>query len=287
MAATPSGGADLHLHTTCSDGLLSPEVMAARAVEESFAAIALTDHDTTEGILRAREAANGALEVVAGVEFGTPNSDPALPEMHLVGLFLDPEHDELRTLLERWRRDRGERAVRMVEKLNRAGMAVTTDEVLAQAGEGIISRVHVARVLAAKGYVPTVGAAFRRWIGRDGPAFVPRERLPVAELIALIHRAGGAAVLAHPALNVQDDAIRSFAEAGLDGIEVYCPDHSAFDATHYEAVARYHDLLASGGSDYHGYVRANAAFGSVRVEMACVEALRTRALEHKERRRHV
>jgi hypothetical protein len=155
-------------------------------------------------------------------------------------------------------------------------------DVLATAGGESISRLHVARALVATGHVGSIAAAFRRWIGNGKPAFVARERPPVAEIIALIHRAGGAAVLAHPGMGVPDDAVAALAGMGLDGIEVFCPYHTWREENHYEEMAKFYDLLISGGSDCHGHNKDQTTLGSIRLAPGHLEALRARAAAHQQ-----
>jgi len=281
-----TSGADLHLHSDCSDGCISPEELVAQAEEKRFAAIALTDHDSVDGIAPASRAASDGMEVISGVEIATPNNDPHLREVHIVGLFVDPTHDELLAKLENWRTERRTRALAIVEKLNQAGMDIRPDDIFKRAAKGNISRAHVAHVLVEKRYVPSIGAAFSRWLGEGRPAFVPRNRPVALDLISLIHRAGGVAVLAHPYQQVQDEDIPKLVEAGIDAIEVSCSDNSWINTNHYEEMAKFYDLLISGGSDYHGYNSPASVFGSLRLALSHVEALRQRAREIAKGREH-
>lgn len=288
MSHHSNGGADLHLHTSHSDGTFSPEELVALARKERLQVIALTDHDSMEGVLRARRAAGpDGVEVVAGVEFGTPADDGRFPETHVVGLFLDPSCDELCASLKTWRALRRERVLRMVGKLNQCGVAVQADDVFAVVGTGSPSRLHVARAMAENGCVRTIGAAFRHWIGLGGPAYIPRQSPPAPDLVRLIHRAGGVAVLAHPAINVKDEEIPMFVEAGIDGIEAYCTYHTPADVERYEKLAERLGLLVSGGSDCHGANKTGCTLGSVRLDLTRTEMLRERAMAYAEGRRHV
>jgi len=278
--------ADLHLHTNYSDGTFTPEELVRRAQRAGLSVIALTDHDSVGGVVPARVASDGTgLEVVAGVEFGTPAGDSEFPEAHIVGLFIDPDYPELRSTLEAWRALRRERAVQICEKLNDAGVSVRPDEVFALAGGGSVGRLHVAKALVANGEAATIAAAFNRWIGPDGPAYVPRRCASTVELIRLIHRSGGVAALAHPKLNVKDDEIPAFADAGLDAIEVYSPEHTREDERRYAGIAAELRLLVAGGSDCHGGNKTTCALGSVRLAPPQVEALRERAAQYARGRR--
>lgn len=277
MNRSVSGGADLHLHTIFSDGGWTPEEMVAAARAKGLVAIAVTDHDTLDGFQRAREAAGeSGPEVIAGVEFSCPSRNGGVEEAHIVGLFLDTQCKELQEALAGFRRCRRKRAGRIVEKLNRLGVRLTPDEVFDPAGVGNVGRLHVARALVRAGHVNTVEAAFGNWIRVGRPAYVPRERPPAKETIALIHRAAGVAVLAHPGLTDLDEDISALAEQGLDAIEVYCSEHSSEQERHYLQIARHNGLLISGGSDCHGHNKVRNTLGNVRLDMAALEALRDR-----------
>ena len=278
MTARKPHGADLHLHTVYSDGAYTPETLVAAALEQDLRTIALTDHDSVEGVAPTRLAAREAgLEVVAGAEFGVPASDGDTEEIHLVGLFLNVESSALREALRRNREQRKQRVMEMIEKLNRIGVTVRTEEVLGLSAPGNVTRLHLARALVQAGRVRSVQAAFKRWLRPGTPAFVPRAGAPAAETIALIHRAGGLAVMAHPGKTRRDGEIPALAEAGLDAIEVYCPDHSASEELRYLQLAAQHGLLAAAGSDCHGDRDGRILIGKVRLDADRFEALRARA----------
>jgi len=286
MRQSATGGSDLHVHTCMSDGAFPPADVIGRALALGLKAVAVTDHDITDGVPLAREAAGDGLEVIAGVEVSTAVAPGRDAEVHLVGLFIDLEHDELRETLATWRRQRRERVLKIVSRLNQAGIGLRAAEVFDIAGPGAISRLHVAHALVQRGVARSIGGAFHRWIGPGAPAFVPRTRPPGAELIALIHRAGGAAVLAHPAAYVKDGDVAKLAAAGLDGVEVFCMEHTPDMERRYAELARCHRLLVSGGSDYHGHGKGAMSLGSVRLPPDNVEALRRRAAVHAERNRN-
>ena len=289
MNKSLSGGADLHVHTSCSDGSLPPAEVVDLAIEKGFNAIAIADHDTLDGVAPARVAAEGrGLEIVPAVEFSTDTGDrdPSLPEIHLVGLFLDIEHPRLRQSLTDWRECRRNRVVEMVRRLNRCGIELREEEVFALAQGESVGRVHVAKALLKRGVVGSVGAAFQRYIGNGMPAYVPRERPPTDEIIRLIHESSGVAVLAHPGLSIKDEELPPLVEAGLDGIEVYCGEHSWMDQNHFEEMAKFYGLLVSGGSDFHGHHKRGITLGTVRLEEEYVEQLRERAGEHAKGRAH-
>lgn len=287
MNPRPHFCADLHLHTHHSDGAFSPEELVTNACRAGLAAIAITDHDSVAGIAPARLAAGGnGPEIIAGVEFGTPADDTNLPEAHIVGLFVDDHDPELRGAIAQWRALRRERVVHICAKLNRLGVTVRPDEVFTLAGNASVGRLHVARVLVDNGAAANINAAFRQWLGADGPAYVPRQCASGADLVALIHRTGGVAVLAHPKLNVTDEEIPRFAAVRIDAIEVYSPEHSAADEQHYLDLAAELGLLVAGGSDCHGENKFRAVLGSVRLDKSRLEALRQRAAQYAEGDRH-
>jgi len=277
MTSQPPHGADLHLHTIFSDGAYTPEDLVAAAHRNRLATIGLTDHDTLDGFERTSRAAEElSLEAIPGVEFSCPSQGDR-EEAHIVGLFLDPGHDELQDTLKQFRENRRRRAIRMVEELNRMGVALHADDVLKLAGVGNISRLHVAHAIVNAGHVPSIEAAFRRYIRKGAPAYVPRDRPSADWTIALIHRAGGVAVLAHPGLTKRDEDIPRLVSYGLDALEVYCPDHDSNMEQHYLDIAAQHRLLVSAGSDCHGHNKKRSHLGSIRLDRNHVEALRERA----------
>ena len=277
MTGQQPQGADLHLHTIFSDGTYTPEDLVAGAERKGLAAIGLTDHDTLDGFERASQAAeSAAVEVIPGVEFSCPSQGDR-EEAHIVGLFLDSNHDELQNSLKKFRENRRRRAIRMVEELNRAGLALRSDDVFGLAGVGNVSRLHVAQAIVAAGHVSSIEAAFREYIRNGARAYVPRER-PLGDwTIGLIHRAGGVAILAHPGLTKRDDDIPSLAAQGLDALEAYCPDHDSIMEQHYLDIATHHQLLVSAGSDCHGHNKSRSRLGSIRLDSDHLEALRERA----------
>jgi len=287
MTGPKPHGADLHLHTVYSDGAYTPESLVAAARAHGLQTIAVTDHDSVDAVALARRAAQAAggdgsapLRVIAGVEFGTPVSDAGEEEIHIVGLFLDVERKELLDALRRNRELRKERVLEMIEKLNRIGVVLRREEVLRPGESGSLTRLHVARALVQAGRAKSVTAAFKRWLRPGRPAFVPRACPTAAETVALIHRVGGVALMAHPGRTGRDGEIPSLAAAGLDALEVYCPDHSASEELRYLKLADLHGLLAGGGSDCHGNSTGRIMIGKARVDEARVEALRARAAQY-------
>ncbi|HIE37648.1 MAG TPA: PHP domain-containing protein, partial [Anaerolineae bacterium] len=263
---------DLHIHSTASDGVLTPTEVVHLALKRGLSAIALTDHDTLAGVAEAQAAAGTRLEVIPGVEV---NSEGDWGDLHFLGLYVDPENPFLNERLRAMQEARVGRAQRIVKKLAWLGMPLDWEEVRALAGGQSVGRPHIARALLNHGYISTTQEAFDRYIGREGPAYVPRLRLTPTEVIEAIHRAGGVAVLAHPAYSGVLNQVETFVSHGLEGLEVYYPDHSPEDTQALLALCQRHGLLATGGSDFHGPgYEEGAPVGSVYVPWECVQALR-------------
>ena len=257
---------DLHTHSTCSDGTLTPEELAAAALEIGLEAAALTDHDTVSGVERFLAAASGTpLHAVPGVELASMlfNKD-----IHIVGLFIDPRNGTLLSALEQMRLWREARNAEMVEKIRSKGYEISMDEVLTEAGGESVGRPHMAAVLLRKGYFENMQGVFNRLIGRNGSCYVCRQYYPVDACIRLIHEAGGLAIWAHPlhAAHGARAALRKIGSRlvsyGLDGLECYYSmfaEQQQIDALEF-ANAR--SLLISGGSDFHGASHPQAKMGT-------------------------
>jgi predicted metal-dependent phosphoesterase TrpH len=274
----PRNRVDLHIHSTTSDGVLTPSEVVRLALERGLAVIALTDHDTLGGVAEAQRAAMGTgLEVIAGVEV---NSEGEWGDLHFLGYCVDLENGPLREWLRAVRDARVERARGMVERLREKGMALEWGEVRALASGDSVGRPHVAQALLNRGYVETFQEAFDRFIGLDGPAYVPRLRLAPPEVLQEIVEAGGVPVVAHPVYSgpAAVKRIPELVSYGLRGVEVYYPRHSPEDVEMLLRLCREHGLLATGGSDFHGGgVEEGASLGSVYVPLECVERLREAA----------
>jgi hypothetical protein len=242
---------DLHLHTSYSDGSLSPRETVEEAARRGVRVIAITDHDELGGIPEAR-AAGGELgvTVISGVEI---NTDVGREDVHILGYGFPPDAPALRRTLEGLRAGRLERARKMLARLAELGRPLKLERVLAIAGHGSIGRPHVAQALVEAGYVEDRGKAFDRLIGRNCPAYVPRAPFRPEDAIAVIHQAGGIASLAHPGkLGDPLRFIRKLKEAGLDALEAYHSDHSAAITERVLRWAERYGLAVTGGSDSHG-----------------------------------
>jgi 3',5'-nucleoside bisphosphate phosphatase len=276
------GNVDLHLHTTASDGVMTPSQIVNYAKNKGLLAIAITDHDTIEGLEEGIvEGDRIGLEVIPGIEISAEHSPGS---MHLLGFFIDICHPLLKERLGYLQRARAERNPRMVEKLNKLGVDVTFDEVLKASGGGQVGRPHFAQVLIEKGYVRNFQEAFDRFLKKGASAYVEKMRFSPEESIHFINEANGVAVLAHPntlqlnGYSELEDLILRLVKRGLRGIEVYYPEHSALDVAQYKKLAERHGLLVTGGTDYHGIEKNGLDIGVGRGEMrlpyAMVENLR-------------
>lgn len=268
------GLADLHLHTTASDGKLSPEELVGLAARRGLRYIAITDHDSTEGVDRAIEATRGYadLTVIPGLEAST---DIPHAEVHILGYFFDHHDAELQTQLRALRNGRVERAKNMLAKLNTLGIKLDWERVVELAGDGSVGRPHVAEAMLEKGYIGSFKDAFRLYIGRDGPAYAERYKLTPEEAVSLIARKGGLAVLAHPA---EHPAIVSLLpaliDAGLVGIEAYYNGYSPQTVKSILDLARRYNLVPTGGSDFHGLDSgAECQIGEPNVPLKAVQRL--------------
>jgi predicted metal-dependent phosphoesterase TrpH len=242
--------ADLHVHTNASDGLLSPKAVVKKAVAANLAVIAITDHDTVGGIDEALIAKQDTtLQVIAGIEL---SCEIHSTEVHILGFFIDHHYPALRQLLDTLHHSRFIRAEKMVKKLNALDYEIDLASVLSYAKEGAPGRPHVARALVETGYFFSVSEVFEKLLGFNMPGYVERYKLTPGEAISIIREAGGVAVWAHPALSHADTLLEQFVRQGLQGLEVYHPDHQAEQTSHYQHLAKKYHLFTTGGSDFHG-----------------------------------
>ena len=279
LGAAPNSGpvrgcVDLHAHTTASDGSATPEAFVAAAIAAGLSAIAVTDHDTVGAVDEvSRLAGSHALDVIAGVELSLHDDDGR--ELHVLGLHL-ADHALVQKALESVRAARRSRAEAIVEKLNALGVAVTMDAVLAEADGGAVGRPHVARAVIKAGHASAHQQVFDRWLGAGKPAYVEKQRLSLEHGIALVHRAGGIAVYAHPGGEATRERVAPLVDRGLDGLEVRHPSHGAEDIKRIRSLVKAFGLVPSGGSDWHGAQGGPRVLGCMQVAPEWLDAQRER-----------
>lgn len=270
------GLADLHTHSNASDGALSPTELVQSASEAGLAAVGITDHDTMEGVEEALEAGTGiGIEVVPGIEISTIG--PGGVEVHMLGYFLDHRFPPLCDALHNLRGSRFDRGRKIVEALNRIGVNVSMDRVLEIAQGGAIGRPHVARAIMEIGAASSIDSAFGKYLVEGAPAFVPRFKVEPADAVRMIQEAGGIAVCAHVAKLNRDDLLLELAREGMQGIEVYHPDHTSAGERYYKKFASKNGLVATGGSDAHCFAGGKTTtVGCVSVSYEAVQELKDR-----------
>ncbi len=254
---------DLHIHSTASDGSVSPKQLVKMAVQCGLCAVALTDHDTLDGIAEALKAGDEMhLTVIPGVEVGVEYGR----EMHILGYFTPGQYLKISKLLTDTLGSRNERNPKILGKLKEAGFELSMEEVVREAGGKVISRPHFAAAMVKRGYAGSVKEAFDKYLGEGMPAYVIKDKLSPEECIGEINKAGGVAVLAHPMhMKLGDEGldrtVAGLKEAGLKGIEAYYVDNTAADTKRTLAMAKRYSLLATGGSDFHGEVKPGLSLG--------------------------
>lgn len=266
--------ADLHMHSTYSDGDWTPEKLVKSAKRVGLSAIALTDHDSVHGI-EPTQTLGGihGVEILTGVEISAFDEGV---DLHILGYGFDPAHEELRAALSRSQDARQVRAARMVEKLAELGMPLRLEDVLAKAGEGVVGRPHVAQALHEAGHVRTIREAFELYLGDGKPACVDKIRMTAGDAMGLLHRAGGIAVAAHPATYGGVPYLEPLLDEGLDGVEVLHSLHDSTVTRELEDFARANQLVMTGGSDFHGPRVSTPELGSVKVPYEWVDRIRER-----------
>lgn len=272
---------DLHTHTTASDGLLPPERLLRLAKDAGVGILAVADHDTTDAVdTAAAEGRRLGVEVIPAVEI---NTDVDTTEVHVLGYYIDHRQPWFQEFLTRLRDGRVDRAARMVEKLNALGISITFERVRAIAG-GAVGRPHVARALIEAGVVKSTEEAFEKYIGRNGPAYIERMKVTPQEAVQIILKAGGIPVLAHPGWGVREEMIPPLVQGGLEGLEVYYPDHTPAMVTRFLEIAAQLHLLVTGGTDFHGGdLATRVGVGSQYVPVEAVERLKERAGSNAQR----
>jgi len=273
-----AGGVDLHTHTIASDGMLTPRELVAEAARRGVRVLAVTDHDSTDGLAEAMETARRypPLTIVPGIEI---NCDVEGAEIHILGYYMDYEAAWFQDFCRAQREERRARVHRTAERLAALGMPIDVERVFALVQEGSAGRPHVARVMVERGYVKSVREAFDKYLAAGKPAHVPRKKLTPEGAVRLLRKAGGVPVFAHPGLAGRDELIPSLVAAGLMGIECYYSEHSPAQRGAYLDLCREHGLIATGGSDFHGPQVRAAMLGNPTVPLAVWEALQAKAAE--------
>ena len=275
---------DLHTHTTASDGSFSPTELIQLAQQSGLEAIAVTDHDTVAGLAEAQQAAASTdLELVPGVEF---SCKVEVGTLHMLGYFIDQANPDLDNLLAEMVASRARRNPQIVAQLNQLGYELTMDDVHAEASSPIVSRLHIAQAMLHRGYVRSLDEAFGRFLGDDGPAYAKRVEPAPAQAIDIIHQAGGLAVVAHPVhLRAANEKqltarLKELADLGLDGIEVWYPEHNADLTDQLWRFCRKADLAAVGGSDFHGsakpHIKLGIGRGGLNIPLEILHRLKSR-----------
>ncbi|KJR45077.1 metal-dependent phosphoesterase [Desulfosporosinus sp. I2] len=245
--------ADLHCHTTASDGLLTPTELVRLVAELGLKGVAITDHDTIQGWDEAEDVgSNYQIQILKGIEL---NTNWHGEEVHILGYELDGSSSYLKGKLGGLREAREQRMFNILDRLATLGIDISEDEVRQFAQGESIGRPHIAQVLLNRGFVRSIKEGFERYIGRGAPAYVPRYKLTPEEGIELVRKAQGVAVLAHPGIGRLEEGIPAWIEAGLQGIEVQHSEHKPEDVLRYSTLAEQYNLLATGGSDFHGEAR--------------------------------
>lgn len=263
---------DLHVHSTVSDGTLTPVELVDHAVEVGLSAFALTDHDTIRGVQKAKERAawhksqGRAIEVYSGVEISAAYKER---DIHILGLLVNENDEILDRILNNFLENRNRRNEKMLEKFAGFGIELTMEDLTEDAPSSVITRAHFATALMKKGLVSSVQEAFEKYVGDNGPCYIPREYMSPEQAISSIKKAGGVPVLAHPLLyNLPHDELYALVDrlqkAGLKGIEVYYSNNRGQDEVNVKALANHFGLVATGGSDFHGSVKPHIALGTGR-----------------------
>lgn len=245
--------ADLHVHTTASDGRLSPEKIIVEAMEAGLSYIAITDHDTVDGLIqlsRIPQSLPATLVVIPGIELST---DIGETEVHILGYYIDIFSTQLRSQLDVLIAHRHVRTKETISKLGQLGYFITYQRVLELAGKATsIGRPHIAKALVEKKYFSNISDVFMTLLDKNGPAYVPHYKLSPKQIIELIKQAGGIPVLAHPGLVGNDTIVLDIIRSGILGLEVYHPKHDEGQIQKYLTLANTHQLAITGGSDFHG-----------------------------------
>ncbi|MBW2450199.1 MAG: PHP domain-containing protein [Deltaproteobacteria bacterium] len=280
---------DLHIHTTASDGTFTPEQVISHAHQLRLKAIAITDHDTVAG---SKEALGSgvppSLGFLTGVEISAtpPPFYPGSGSFHLLGYSIRLDDPNLNRTLEKLQQARKNRNPAIINRLNELGISITLDEVRKEAGVGQLGRPHIAQLMVKKGVVASINEAFDQFLGTGKPAYVDKQRVECFKAIEIIQDAGGVPVLAHPGLldyqteNQLDELIGKLKKAGIQGVEVYYSGHTPDQTRLYAALAQRHDLLMTGGSDFHGAIQPEIEMGSGQGDLIVPYELFKKLIQH-------
>lgn len=279
---------DLHMHSTHSDGTLSPRQLVTTAIEKGLCAIAVTDHDTFSGVAEAQAAgAEMGVRVISGVEISVEYGSKTV---HMLGYCFDAGVEKLRTGLDQILAGRNARNVKIVRKLNELGMAVTLEEIEDEAGGTVVGRPHIANVLIRRGYVKERQEAFDKYLAKGAAAYEERLKFSPVDAVGMIRKAGGVAVLAHPKyvpLQPAEDieaVVKTLVDAGLGGIECHYSTHTPEETARYLELAEKYNLIVTGGTDFHGAnkpdIQMGRGLGNLRVPLSCADALECKAAVH-------
>ena len=266
---------DMHTHSTFSDGIFSPSELVDYAVKKGLSGIAITDHDTVDGIEEAMERASiyKGFIVIPGVELSTEYNNE---EVHVLGYMIDYRMEYLLRILKYLQDTRNNRAIKIIDKLKKMGIKINHEDVMKIAGDGAIGRPHIARFLIQDGYVGTIKNAFTEYLAKGAPAYVPKQKLTPLCAINIIRKAGGVSVAAHPGLLKSKNILNYLIHIGIDGIEVYHSKHTAKQSEEFLKLAQRHNLFITGGSDFHyppQVGRENADLGSIKIPLENIAGL--------------
>lgn len=258
---------DLHTHSTASDGTHSPTEVVRAAVESGLCALALTDHDTADGLIEAANAAKTfGIEFIPGIEISVSFMQK---ELHIVGLYLDISGQPFINAVKKLQENRDARNKKMIKQMQTAGIDITMEKLRASQGNCVLTRANFARYLMDICVISTIQEGFDKYLDEGKPFYIPRQYLSPETAIHLIHQAHGLAVLAHPLLyhlteSQLENTVRGLKELGLDGMEVYYSRNTAYDTPRLKKLAMKYDLVPSGGSDFHGTNKPDIQIGSGR-----------------------
>jgi len=266
---------DLHMHSNFSDGVLSPAALAEASARAGLAAFSLTDHDTLKGLNEASAAAkNLNIEFVPGIEMSCLLGDR---EVHILGYY-PQQSDQLLAVLERMRNERRDRIEKVITALRSLGFKLSLEDLKDEAKDAAPGRLHLARLLLKRKYVHTVDEAFKLYLGKGKPAYISRKLSAAAGVIQLLKDCSAITVLAHPGKDGKRD-VDSLLNYGLDGVEVFHPDHSPAIIKYYKKVAEENNLLITGGSDYHGDYRSHEIYSTeYAIDITYFEKLKQKAV---------